>query len=368
MGALPPLDAWGIYRTGKPIEGTTRILLDTNVWRALADANAGQRLSSAAERRGLAIAVAPSVVYETLRLEDVALGNRILRIQTSRRWARLMPEAFSECAEILTEVRRLHPTWLAPAPDLSGYERHLRDWTRGMAKSKSLAGLGFWNRVREHPDWMANAVRSDRRLEAARIESKAAQVERRLRAAGPPSLKGLCARLPDQPSGSEVEAWRWPAFFAFASHVQDDSSPYRDWLTPWFRIDPRDMGSDPWTLFWAYQCDTPAVPRQWLRWAFSYYQTFVKWTPGTPGDEQLGTYLLDCRHVVSADKVFVRLVREIGGQSPIAMPAAHLVRGGVDGAADLVELVGQLDSTTPIEGPPRPPSTAACIEMGGVTP
>ena len=75
--------------------------------------------------------------------------------------------------------------------------------------------------------------------------------------------------------------------------------------------------------------------------AFSYYQRFVKWTAGTPGDQQLGTYLRDCRHVVSADKVFVRLVREIGGQSPFAMPA-HLVRGGVDGASDLVELVGQL--------------------------
>jgi hypothetical protein len=68
--------------------------------------------------------------------------------------------------------------------------------------------------------------------------------------------------------------------------------------------------------------------------------------PGTPGDEQLASYLLDCRHVVSADKVFVRFVRDIGAQSPFAMPAAHLVRGGADGAADLVELVGQLVAKT----------------------
>jgi len=71
---------------------TPHILLDTNVWRALADANAGQRLSSAAARRGLTIAVAPSVVYETLRLEHVALRDRVLRIQTSRGWVRLVPE------------------------------------------------------------------------------------------------------------------------------------------------------------------------------------------------------------------------------------------------------------------------------------
>jgi len=255
-----------------------------------------------------------------------------------------MPEAFSECTEILAEVRRLHPDWLARARDLTEYEQQIRDWTRSMASSKSLAGLGFWNRVRKHPDWMADKTRNWR-LETARTQSKAAQVEGRPRTAGPLPLSGLQARIPDQPPGSEVDAWRWPAFIAFASHVQDDGDPYRDWLVPWFRIDPRDMGSDPWTLFWIYECDTLAVPRQWLRWAFSYHQTFAKWTSGTPADEQLASYLPDCDHVVSADKGFVRLVNEIGRQSPFAMPTAHLVRGGVDGAADFVELVCRLDST-----------------------
>ena len=69
----------------KSTEDAPRVLLDTNVWRTLADTNAGQRLSSAAARRGLEIAIAPCVVYETLRLEDIALRNRVLRIQTSRK-------------------------------------------------------------------------------------------------------------------------------------------------------------------------------------------------------------------------------------------------------------------------------------------
>jgi hypothetical protein len=303
-------------------------------------------LSLEAARRGLVIVVAPSAVYETLALKDVPLRNRVLQIQTSRKWARLMPEAFSECAEILAEVRRLHPDWLACDPDLAQYKREVRDWTRGIARSKSLAGLGFWNRVRKPPDWMADKTRNWR-LGPARTESKAAQVEGKPRMAGPLPLSGLQGRIPDQSPGSEVDAWRWPAFIAFASHIQDYSDPYRDWLVPWFRIDPRDMGSDPWTLFWIYECDTLAVPRQWLRWAFSYHQTFAKLTAGTPGDEQLASYLPDCDHVVSADKGFVRLVNEIGRQSPFAMPTAHLVGGGVHGAADLVELVGRLDSTKP---------------------
>lgn len=255
-----------------------------------------------------------------------------------------MPEAFSECAEILAEVRRIRPSWLLAAPELSGYERNVRDWTRSTASGRSLFGLGFWGRVREHPDWMAEKTETGR-LEAARNESKAAQIEGRPRAAGPLNLMGLQSRPPDQSSGNEVDAWRWPALAAFASHVHEDGGAYRDWLVPWFRIDPRDMGSDPWTMFWIYECDTLSVPRQWLRWAFGYYQTFAKWTPGTPVDGQIASYLMDCQYVVSADKGFVRLVHEIGCQAPFSIAAAHRIRGGVDGATDLLELMTQLVST-----------------------
>ena len=202
--------------------------------------------------------------------------------------------------------------------------------------------LGFWSRVREQPDWMADAVQTST-LKAAQDQSKDAQVKGRARIVERLPLNDLFVRLPEQPLGTEVEAWRWPAFVAFASHLHADGGPYRDWLVPWFRTDPRDMGSDAWELFWIYECKMPCVPRQWLRWAFSYYQTFVKWTTGTPGDEQLASYLVDCDHVVSADKVFVRLVNEIGQQAPFALPKAHQLRGGVDGAADLIELLGSVD-------------------------
>ena len=46
MGALPPLNACGIYRTVKSIKDTPRILLDTKSLGALANANAAQRLSA----------------------------------------------------------------------------------------------------------------------------------------------------------------------------------------------------------------------------------------------------------------------------------------------------------------------------------
>lgn len=318
-----------------------RFLLDTNIWRALVDADAGQQLASHAKRVGVTIVMAPAVVYETLALEDVPLRNRILHLQASRGWQRLMPEAFSECEEILAELRRQHPDWLSRDPDLSLYRQHLRDWTRSMPGGSRWAVLGFWNRVRLCPDDMARAI-SGGNMNLAREGSRAIQVQGRERVVGASPLDGLKARLPTQSPGSEVDAWRWPALAAFSAHLENESDPYHDWLAPWLKIDPRAMGSDHWTRFWLQECDTLAVPRQWLRWAFAYHQSFVKWTPGTPGDEQLSTYLLECDHVVSADKVFVRLVNRVREEAPFVMPFAHQVQGGVAGVSDLLELLGNV--------------------------
>ncbi len=314
------------------------ILLDTNVWRAIADTNAEGQLVSALSRSGSQIAIAPAVVYETLRFENIALRNLILRIQTAPRWTRLMPEAFLECEEIRAEIGRVRPNWLSPNPDLSDYRRNVRDWTRRMRVGKQLSGLGFWNRVREHPDWMANATLTDR-LERARLDSKSVQADSKRKRIGPLALKDLMGRFANQPPGSEVSAWRWPALAAFASHIQEDGNPYRDWLVPWFKIDPQDMAPSLWTDFWIQSCAENAVPRQWLRWAFSYHQTFTKWTDGTPVDEQLSSYLPDCDYVISADKRFVRTVNEIRSEAPFPMATALLIPGGPDGASVLVELV-----------------------------
>ena len=68
------------------------------------------------------VQIAPAVVYEALRLRDVPLRNRLVALMTNRRFERLMPEAYNEAMEILAEIRRLRPDWLAPIPTtLSSY-------------------------------------------------------------------------------------------------------------------------------------------------------------------------------------------------------------------------------------------------------
>jgi hypothetical protein len=74
-----------------PIGGFPRILLDTNLWRSLADANAVQRLVSASGRRGLAMVITPSLVYENLWLEDVTATLAVIAAGSCFAWLIVCP-------------------------------------------------------------------------------------------------------------------------------------------------------------------------------------------------------------------------------------------------------------------------------------
>jgi hypothetical protein len=72
----------------------TRVILDTNVWRAVADADAAQQLRVRSRDAGLNILIAPAVVYEMLRTPDVGLRARLIKTVTLGSWERLMPDIF----------------------------------------------------------------------------------------------------------------------------------------------------------------------------------------------------------------------------------------------------------------------------------
>ena len=56
----------------------SRLLLDTNVWRYIIDCDAERKISEAAWRAGVGIAVAPVIVQEVRALDDALLRKRIL--------------------------------------------------------------------------------------------------------------------------------------------------------------------------------------------------------------------------------------------------------------------------------------------------
>lgn len=306
---------------------STRIILDTNVWSYLAGSTRVNEFSSAVRQGSLQILVAPSVVYESLYIPDAAARARVVRLQSSRKWQRLMPDAFSECAEILAEVRRVRPEWLRDEPDVRAFERQRRDWTR------RLAGGGFWNRLRDDPAAMAAAI-DDPYLRIAQAETRATRKQIELQGnSNPGRLAEVRARW-----GHDVwrEPWRLQAFTTFEQHIMQPDNPYRDWLQPFLKVHPSQIPMPLWLNFWLIQADMRAVPRQWLRWAFEYLQAYQKWSTGTPGDAQLASYLVEADYLVSSDKRLIELTNRVQAQAPFHVAQGHLVRAGDAAVEDLI--------------------------------
>jgi hypothetical protein len=91
--------------------GKKRALLDTNIWRYVVDSGSQGTLLRLASNGSYDVQIAPGVLYETLRLKDVALRATLVRLMTNFRFHRLLPEAYSESMEILREIERLRPDW-----------------------------------------------------------------------------------------------------------------------------------------------------------------------------------------------------------------------------------------------------------------
>lgn len=120
-----------------------RILLDSNVWRYFVDADALPLLMNAARRSRHVVVMSPAVMYEAAKTGNVDMRSRLLSAMSLPLWKRLMPEAFSEAAEIRAEVHRVRPDWLKPRPDWTLFNRVRHDWTRARG--------GNWDRIRAQP-------------------------------------------------------------------------------------------------------------------------------------------------------------------------------------------------------------------------
>jgi hypothetical protein len=183
------------------------VLLDTNVWQYIADCDASHELHRRARQANVRIQIAPSVVYEALRTQDVGRRARSLDVMTRPSWMRLMPEAYHEAQEILGEVRRLRPEWLRTRRNDEHIRRLQFDWMRSNG--------GFWDRARFTPEREAAAIQALDRgvLDSARSQAKQARdmsADAGLRYEKV-QLQTMKARL-DNPipgwDGDDIDPWR----------------------------------------------------------------------------------------------------------------------------------------------------------------
>jgi hypothetical protein len=318
-----------------------KVLFDSNVWRYVANQDAGAALELCALENDVHVVVVPALVFEARGLRDDPVRKAILKLLARRTWKRLMPEAFLEAQEIKTAIRRYRPEWLIRSPDLTEVNTLELDWMRDEG--------GFWSRAEEDipPPLTTESLRGERELDLARQESQEIRkrVLQRKQALGSISLReAYGVPQSDLPGwqGKPVEYWRVPSLYHIQTELAVYASPYREWLDS--EIDVAAIAASPESLtkLWYYEITPKDTPRQWVRGAFEFLQAFHKATTGNPADSQLSSHLLDVDVLVSADRNFVRFAEKCRADAAFAVAQAQLVAGGVNAVSELLALLARL--------------------------
>lgn len=318
-----------------------RVFLDTNVWSYLADCDAGADLAKTARKSGAQVVVSPAVVDELRELPKAVIRQRALKLVTRAEWVRLMPESYTESAEVKAEIARLRPEWLLRNPKLVEVNRLRYDWVR-------RAG-GFWERARDDvsPVETDEGQRADRETQLARDESYGIRkrISEQKTQAGETHLQYV-AGMPKAGTpgwtGEPVDYWRVPSLHFFRSELLVYASPFREWLDS--EVDVAAMLMEPASMnrLWLHDMNASAVPRQWLRGAFEFLQAWHKVTDGTPGDSRLATHLAEADLFLSADKNFVRFADRCNAEAPFQTAQAVRVPAGRDGVDETLRLIAAL--------------------------
>jgi len=324
-----------------------RIMLDNNIWSYLGDERAGDRFKTVAHSLGHRVVTAPSVLLEVLQHPHSDMRAAIIEAITTATDERLRSEADREGAEVVSEVRRLHPEWMRAMPD-TGREATWRTyWTKR-----------FWREAMEHHDRLRDTEPARRTARTVRflVDNQKEQRER-WREAGfdlrdlsritlSPSEETTVEQRAGWAPGERIAAWRpyaqevyWGAFVRGRLSVfTHQGDTYADWVGAWVDLRAMCASREAFNRFWLYEVERAYMPRNWLRWAADTVQEDMKVTDGNPIDAQHASYLPDCDVFLTADKNFVRVLDRIAEQAPAPVgrafrvaPAAH------DGIVEAIE-------------------------------
>ncbi|WP_329309634.1 hypothetical protein [Streptomyces sp. NBC_01262] len=324
-----------------------RITLDNNIWSYLGDERAGERFKTVAHSLGHRVVTAPSVLLEVLQHPRSDMRAAIVEAITTATDERLRSEADREGAEVISEVRRLHPEWIRAVPD-TGREATWRTyWTKR-----------FWREAVEHHDRLRETEPARRTAREVRfIVDNQREQQERWREAGfdlrdlsritlTPSEETTVEQRAGWAPGERIAAWRpynqevyWRAFATGRRSVlTHEDTTYADWVGA--RVDLRAMcaSREAFNRFWLYEVEPAYMPRNWLRWAADTVQADMKVTDGNPVDVQHASYLPDCEVFLTADKNFLRVLDRIAEQAPVPVGRAHRVAPAThDGIVEAIE-------------------------------
>jgi len=238
----------------------------------------------------------------------------------------MMPEAFVECGEFVSAVRRLRPQWLresASRESLARYHTNRSDWQDN-----------FWGRSRRSPvdearinAELAGNVPDILRVELHERQQEYSEANHTIESVrlDDPSIAVATEAVKGSGPRRNMDTWRFNSADSFRKNLnfwEANSDTYKIWLEPF--VDPQRVASThDWLDFWS-EIEPAEMPSEWVLWAAEVLTPLAKLNTGSPYDLQLTNYVAYADLFVSADRRFVHLVNEIADSAPF--PIARAVR------------------------------------------
>jgi hypothetical protein len=301
------------------------VIVDSNVWRMLSDRQLVDRIRHECRARGFKIVVPPAVINEALRTSDLSLRTQLIEQLTRETWLHPMPEIYTESREVLHQVRKLRPNWLASRPDLKQFFKLESDWKGGWRR-----------RVRTQTDrerQVLKSMGSDARLDKSRNEMRDRRAQQqadgfRLDVVNPTEYR-LQREIPAQGEGQvSYSTWRvegmvtwWAGLFS-----ERGGSAYQDWASPFLDLRLIEADRASWEQFWLDDLPEYCIPTIWVRATFGDHQALRGNSSGTPADNQIVSYLINADLFLSADKAFIASIDDLRQHCPWQLARPRRIR------------------------------------------
>jgi hypothetical protein len=308
--------------------------LDTNLWSSIGDEMARKAFDDFLRSRSLDVVVPPSILVEVINLPVPEARQRIIEALARGPRQRLATEAQSECAEVVSEARRLRPRWLRSMPDTTQVWLLNTFWTKKIWRRAQIDSQPFH-------DYQKGLMARHRILVERQRDNRTRMLQSGFKPG--PLTEVVVTPDPDAPESylagwnrEPVEMWRvanrdiyWRELSIVSGRaiLTKEDTTIADWVGSYVDLTRLRSNHSDFTKFWFQDVDLNAMRRNWLRWAVDLAQFDYKVTGGNPADAQHSSYLLDCDLFLSADARYVDVLKLVRGDAPFNFAEPRLVSG-----------------------------------------
>jgi hypothetical protein len=284
--------------------------------------------------RSLDVVVPPSILVEVMNLPAPEARQRIIQALAQGPRQRLDTEAQSECAEVVSEAKRVRPQWLRSMPDTTKVWLLNNFWTKKIWRQAQENSQAFY-------DYQKGLMERHRILVDRQRDNRARMLQSDFRPR--PLTKVMATPDPDASEnylagwdGEPVEMWRvvnrdlyWYELNVVSRRAvfTKEDTTIADWVGSYIDLPSMRSNHPDFTKFWLQDVDLNGMRRNWLRWAVDLAQFDYKVTGGNPADSQHSAYLLDCDLFLSADARYVDVLKLVRNDASFSFAEPRLVSG-----------------------------------------